>query len=897
MRIWMFLLFWGCMGSSWVCAQSAKVEVNPDTLMNRVVRQLTLFPQEKIQVQIDRSVYFPGDTLWLKPYLVHATFHTPLLQSRYIYVELINPLDSVVVRIKLRADSGIFQGYMPLPDQMPEGNYTFRAYTRYMMNNQQADLFQRPVCIRSPRWVNMGLKTSALADEKRGSKLLMEFLNKASEPVFPKQATLRLKDGTTADLSAQGSLLAPAFSAKTMTENRNMLLEFSDNRGQIYSKYFGLITDKEDYQVSFYPEGGYLLAGADCRVAFKALGKSGHVSRVSVQVLDSKDQVLTSATVLHEGMGIFSFVPLAGEKYRARCVNPYGMIKTFDLPGVQTATHGLRVDRQADGLVVSLQSASPTAANSLYLLAHVRGVLVYAAWWEPGKKQYVFDPHMFPSGVVQWLLLDKAMNPLSERLVFVDHGDPLNYQWHTDKPVYGKREQVQAQLQIKELRQRMAKGSLSVSVTEAQTADTAYNIRSTLLLTSELRGKIENPAFYLQPDSVARIAADLLMLVHGWRRYQLPEVIKGQLETPKSAPETGFRISGRIKPVFAFETTKKFTVIINGTNNKYLDKTTTDKDRRFAFEGFDFPDGMGFDLRAIREAGYTPNEIRVLVDGESYLPVKNGMAQEQMIEKENDTAGVRRPDDRFLIQSGMRSHQLSEVQIKAKYWGGSDYIRFNAREVSKTPYVNMHGLLEYMGLNVSADEIYYNGRKIIIFVDGAVCSPLAVLYYLSLSDVEDIAFIKDAAREQVNDFLEPMQRIPMARQKTDNLGSMGYPENLGALNVLNITAKAEFDSRFLGRYANIEDRVAVAKRSIFPLGFQQPIAFYAAQYDSPEKKNAPDTDVRATIYWNPDLPTDTTGTATFSFYTADMPGTYTVVIEGVSEKGEIIYTVQKIEVK
>lgn len=897
MRFWMIALSWVWVSAGNLWAQSANPEVDPDTLVDRVARQLAVFPQEKIQVQIDRSVYFPGDTLWLKPYLVHATFHTPLLQSRYVYAELINPLDSVVARIKLRADNGIFQGYIPLSYQLPDGNYTLRAYTRYIMNNQQDDLFQRPVHIRSARWANIGLKTRAMADEKGGNKLWMEFFNNASMPVFPRRTMLRLKDGSTANLSAQGSLLAPAFSAKTRAENRNMLLEFRDSQGETYSRYFGLTTDKEDYDVSFYPEGGYLLAGVRCRVAFKALGKSGHAARASVQVLNSKDQLVASAMVLHEGMGAFSFTPVDGEKYRARCINSFGMVRTFDLPGTQTAIYGLKVDSREEGLVVSLQSAMQASADSLYLLAHVRGVVVYAGWWQHGKKHYIFDPHIFPSGVVQWLLLDKAMNPLSERLTFCNNGDPLTYQWHTDKRVYGKREQVQAQLQIKGLQHLLVKGSLSVSVTDSQVADTAYNIRSRLLLTSELRGTIENPAFYLRGDSSAHAAVDLLMLVHGWRRYQLPAVIKGRMKRPDAAPETSSQISGTIKPVFALETAKKFSVIINDVNNTYLDKTTTDKDRRFTFKGFDFPDGAGFDLRAIREAGYTPNEIRVLVDGESYPPIKDGIPQEQMMDKESDTTRVQRPDDHFVLERGMRHQQLREVEVKARYWGDTEYIRFNARNVSKTPYVNMRGLLEHMGLKVSADEIYYQGKKIMIFVDDVLCNAQAVLYYLSLSDVDDIAFIKNAPRELVNGFLEPMPRMLVLRHKMDNLEVMGYPKSLDSLNVLNITAKAEFDSRFLGKYMDTEERVAVAKRTTYPLGFQQPVAFYAPHYDSPEKRTAPEADLRATIYWNPDLRTDTTGMANFSFYTADTPGIYTAVIEGVSEKGDIIYSTQQVEVK
>ena len=52
--------------------------------------------------------------------------------------------------------------------------------------------------------------------------------------------------------------------------------------------------------------------------------------------------------------------------------------------------------------------------------------------------------------------------------------------------------------------------------------------------------------------------------------------------------------------------------------------------------------------------------------------------------------------------------------------------------------------------------------------------------------------------------------------------------------------------------------------------------------------------MRTTIHWQPDVPTDETGVATFDFYTADAQTTYTVVMEGVASNGMIIHHEGKI---
>ncbi len=48
-------------------------------------------------------------------------------------------------------------------------------------------------------------------------------------------------------------------------------------------------------------------------------------------------------------------------------------------------------------------------------------------------------------------------------------------------------------------------------------------------------------------------------------------------------------------------------------------------------------------------------------------------------------------------------------------------------------------------------------------------------------------------------------------------------------------------------------------------------------------------DIRSLIHWQPILKTDDLGKATTSFYNTDNKGEMTVIIEAISDKGEIGY--------
>lgn len=81
-------------------------------------------------------------------------------------------------------------------------------------------------------------------------------------------------------------------------------------------------------------------------------------------------------------------------------------------------------------------------------------------------------------------------------------------------------------------------------------------------------------------------------------------------------------------------------------------------------------------------------------------------------------------------------------------------------------------------------------------------------------------------------------------------------------------------------------------------GFSKSRKFLAPDYEN-SQTDATQTDFRSTIYWNPNVETDSkTGASTVSFYAADLPGLYRVVVEGVSVlgqplRGEIYLTIDE----
>jgi len=102
---------------------------------------------ERVRMHCDRSLYAPGETVWLRAWVTDEDGGLPT--SKYLYVELMRDgLGSVERRIKVKERGGMFLGQMELPDDLESGWYTLRSYTRAQKDWPAEALFHTRLLIR-----------------------------------------------------------------------------------------------------------------------------------------------------------------------------------------------------------------------------------------------------------------------------------------------------------------------------------------------------------------------------------------------------------------------------------------------------------------------------------------------------------------------------------------------------------------------------------------------------------------------------------------------------------------------------------------------------------------------------------------------------------------------------
>ncbi len=868
-------LFFICFFTAGVLSAQENEALPVDTAVAYFENRLSLLPQEKVYLQTDKPYYLSGEMVWFRAHLVDACYHLPGKLSRYVYVELINPLDSIITRLKVRPNEGAHYGNILLPEDLPEGNYTLRAYTNYMRNQGEDYFFTKALRVGTPQSASVSAETTYEFEDKTVWAIIRFMEIKQHIPFVPKEITLTLNKQRPKRVkpNEEGEFRVK-LNLPVDTGLRVMYVEMKYDQ-YLYRRYFQVPASTASYDIAFFPEGGQLLEGIAGKVAFKAIRPDGWHETVQGEIFDNLDQSVALFKSRHSGMGSFYLYPDPGKTYHAVCENEEGVRKRFELPLPQKNKYGLELSWKDSLAWINLKTnVEEDLRGSLYLLVHSRGRLINVKTCTYPYKQYFFNKRDFPTGVIHFVLLNSTWKPLSERLAFVNNEDQPRIQFQTEQPDYAKRELIRSEFHTGDSLQ----GSFAVSVTDDAEVepDSTTTILTSLLLTSDLRGDVESPSYYFQcKDRKVQSDLDLLMMTQGWRRYNMDSVFRKELEAPTYLIEMAQEVSGTVKSGLFSKLADKAKITMMSFPSKLYDMAETDENGRFCFSGFEFPDSTQYIVQALSQKN-KKRMIELILDPETFPPLSDFRFP---IFKEPDPVSFQqymdKADQKYTYENGVRMIYLDEVSVsasrKTKYESSYYSEGSFARIVKEEEIEKFHAmdLLDLFNLIPGVFVVREDGRKVpyhrnnpvrLFLINDIPVSEPEFLDIFNPDDVGQLALIYGAA--------------------TTIFGGRA-----GNGSVIAIQTKRGWESK---------PRPQLNKALIAPLGYHEPAEFYSPKYEPGAEPEKPDPDLRSTLYWNPNVTLSENGKGLFEFYAADASTTYSVTIEGVSPDGKIIHYTGKI---
>ena len=306
------------------------------------------------------------------------------------------------------------------------------------------------------------------------------------------------------------------------------------------------------FTLSLFPEGGDLIEHINCRIAFKTNNQEGLPFAVTGNIVDGKGQKISSFTSIHDGMGVFSITPLAGEKYKAVWKDKNGVQHETPLPDAKKEGLALRVIKSNNQLLYTLNRPDSVdeTFKSYTVIAQMNQQTVYAAKINMQRKTQIstaISTDSMPDGIIQITIFNAAQIPVAERIVFVNNN---TYFFNTDLHAAEKNITPHGKnvLQVDVGGDFLS--NLSIAVTDAGldvTDNNKENIFSELLLSSDLKGYVYNPAYYFSSDADSvQQHLDLVMMTNGWRRFKWENLLANKWPVIKRQPDNYLSIKGSI---------------------------------------------------------------------------------------------------------------------------------------------------------------------------------------------------------------------------------------------------------------------------------------------------------------------------------------------------------------
>ncbi|CCH55157.1 hypothetical protein BN8_04396 [Fibrisoma limi BUZ 3] len=659
--------------------------------------------------------------------------------------------------------------------------------------------------------------------------------------------------------------------------------------------------------VQFLPEGGRWVAGLSTRLGIKVVSTDGHGQAVSGRILDSTGREVIRFTTSRLGMGSVSIMPAPGQTYRAEIQSVHST-QRVPLPPVDPDGFSLMADVVSDSSRLSLQIAGTSnhAAEPVYVLIQSRGQLVYSqkVQLQQGLARLVVPAATLPPGLNQITLFSEQAKAQAERLVFIpERLPPIQVKLTTDKSRYQPRERLALNLKLTDDADLPAVAALSASITDvAQIPDdtATADIRAHLLLTGDLRGRVEQPGFYFKATSAdTRRALDDLLMTQGWRRVSSPPPI-GQ--EPGGISVVGRVVSAKGQPLPGTQ----IVVASTRPGQAFVRSAGADEHGQFRVGGMVFSDTISV-VAQLTDRQLKPlpaKEARLILErvGKEW-PVSGGdtVANWSTLRSQLEAARLRQGADPGTYRD-KTARQLKEVTIRARkiedrpddikrrsLHGSADAtILFDDNSMR---YPNLYEMLrgQVPGVTVSQTQSVSAGAGYSVIIRG-IGSFLSSNQPLFLIDGTPVT--GEEGTELLSFNPNDIERIEVLK----NGGSTGIYGVRGGNGVI-----AFYTKRW--RPGQASASTSSSAQPLTLLGFSSvQREFYLPRYDLPA--DPPTTtdqespiDRRDVLYWKPIVQTDRQGRAMLAFPVSDVVRTLRVVIQGVTTDGQPVVSVQQIRVQ
>lgn len=487
-------------------------------------------------VSTDKSIYRPGERVYVRGVRLHATTHKPSPADTQFhgFVEIHGPKGERVSGGYATSQDSVLALAWDIPDEQAGGPYVVKITDPYTGQPPA----ERSFDIRSYRAPRLKTQIEFLRDGYGPGDTVSASLHvdraEGGVPDGAKVTVIARVDGAEAHRSeskvdANGNCTARFDLPEKIARGEGTLAMVIEDGGVVETASKTIPILLQTLDLSIYPESGDLVAGLPTRVYVEARTPNDKPADIVANVVDDLGATVATFKTEHEGRGRFNFTPQPGGRYELHIAEPAGIRTTFPLPEVKD--QGAVVRSVAD--VIEADDAiqlrvGGTAPMPLTVTLSQRESTIAQATLAPAPgalTDVIFAAPDTVDGVLIATVYDANGKPLAERLVFRKPKHPIAIEVTPDREQYTPGDAASFTVTTTDDSGSPISAVVGLTVTDdsilemIEKREQAPRLPVMVFLEPEAREIADAHVYLDEANPEAPRAIDLLLGTQGWRRF------------------------------------------------------------------------------------------------------------------------------------------------------------------------------------------------------------------------------------------------------------------------------------------------------------------------------------------------------------------------------------------
>jgi len=655
------------------------------------------------------------------------------------------------------------------------------------------------------------------------------------------------------------------------------------------------ITDQ--WEIGVFPEGGALIDGQETKVAVRLISPALLPLNWSGYVTDEAGTKVTGLEVMDINVGLFTFKPVTGKKYKVFVSDGMGKTKTADVPDVKNSGISLSVTNRGDSVFVAMHFKDVPGNSSGYsLVGHIQNQLVYEAQIKSASQlvYQTINTRDYLNGILHLTLFSPDKKPAVERLIFMNPSKLLFDSSSRFELAFNNASRSNNEVQITIDSTNWNSYAIQILDDDVPRMSNNESLLSSLWLSSDITSMISDAAsFFDAPNEKKMIALDAILISEKWKRFDWEKILSDKFPVIKYKPQNFLTYSGIISSKKEISPNEGVSLLLgNPGSPSQIIFTTCDSSQKISVDNILFMGDFHSYYRLNNGRKYGGKKIDIdfsrLDNYETYKSPLPASGYKLTLTKEtNDQPAWVRHNYQMLQTNkanDARFKTLREVvlysTLKTKKEQLHDKLttgRFKISNENVFDFVNekqdglgLPTIFHWLQAKVNGLEAYYDSRNF-------EWIPLYRRFSHSAMQNRVLLYLNEG--ETTASWLNfvPLDNIIMVKVITT-------PRTLafGSDVALVISVYTESDS-IIPAYRETGFRNKMLK------GYDRPAVYSMPKYDNPELV-FPETDARSELLWQPVIaPEDSLYNSMIKFFNNDSIKRLRIIIQGFNNEGFPVY--------